>query len=92
MHKLMLELVFSPKELPVIHTSLKVFDRRSHRLADLVVRQGSFGLISRSAFRLVGYLTTADGEREYFDFPFYKKSKVNGRLVPFIPQTLTDTL
>jgi hypothetical protein len=70
--------------------SLRVFDKKSHYIAELAIRAGNFGRSAKRSFYLTGSFRDIDGDWVFVEFPFF--NLVNGRLVRNVPIQLNHIL
>jgi hypothetical protein len=77
-----------------VSTGVRVFDKKSHRAADLLVKSGALGRHSKSAYYLAGQLLDeVDGTWEPIMFPMYRKSPGKSKEnILDVPAILSDIL
>jgi hypothetical protein len=82
MHKLKLDLIIRKPGL-TIQTAIRVFDEKSLKCADLLVRSGGLGMHSKLQYRVTGlcYDPSDWPEVAAIDLPFYWKNKGNGEWI-----------
>lgn len=93
MKKLKLNLVIRVPDGPEISTALRVFDLKSHKAAEYMIKSGSLGSYRKSSFFLSGFYQTDSGEWDVIDFPFFRMTTgLSSRNVRVVPEELVDIL